>query len=76
MLLMVQKSQGQPPGMFFNPINSGDKPTISTGAGFQSSTVEPVSQKKNTEKFLARFDSLTMVFLLGRCKIFLGLSFG
>ena len=33
------KSQGQPPGMVWNPINIWDKLPTSTGAGFQPSTV-------------------------------------
>ena len=47
-LLMVQKSQGQPPEMFFNPINNGIN-YLPTGAGFQSSTVEP-NQKSPKKK--------------------------
>ena len=34
LLLMVQKSQGQPPDMYENPENNGDKLPTSTGAGF------------------------------------------
>ena len=39
MLLMVQKSHSQPPGMYKKPVNNGIKLPTSTGAGSQPSAV-------------------------------------
>ena len=39
LLLMLHESQGQPPDMYENPENNGDKLPTSTGAGFLPSTV-------------------------------------
>jgi len=66
---MVQKSQGQPPGMHKNPVKNGDVYHINWLAGFLPSTVSPALGMLALEINMTLMDSCFTITQLAQQKV-------